>query len=171
MTPEYKTFNKTYTLKSVSWIGTSQGLKKTSSNIFYWQKKCTDLICPTVYYLPDTKNDSKHKKIIHLPNRWEAISSCSYPHTDVTILLKNLIYDKTHSIHCYTPTCFRPQGVILREYWHILRAESTKYMSRCKHMIDEQQSVCFAARGVAMCHKTYNMLLFNLIFTSGQVFC
>jgi predicted RNA-binding protein with PIN domain len=52
-----------------------------------------------------------------------------------------------------------------------LGAESTQYMSRYEHMIDEQQTVCFVAHAVATCHKTYNMLLFNLTFTSGHVFC
>jgi hypothetical protein len=36
--------------------------------------------------------------------------------------------------HCYTATCFSPQGAIHRKYWYILWAGSTKYMSRCKYL-------------------------------------
>jgi len=38
-----------------------------------------------------------------------------------------------HSL-CSTPTCFSPQAAILREYWYISWAGSTKYMSKRKYM-------------------------------------
>lgn len=40
---------------------------------------------------------------------------------------------------CYTPTCFSPKGDILRDYWYILGAGSTIYVSRCKYRIKEQR--------------------------------
>jgi hypothetical protein len=52
----------------------------------------------------------------------------------------------------------------------IFREHNQQNMSRYKHMIKEQQIECFVAREVATCNKTYNMLLFNLIFTSNMYF-
>jgi len=49
--------------------------------------------------------------------------------------------------HCYTPTCFNPQGAILRECWYISGARSTKYISRCKYQIKEQRVICYV-----VCH-------------------
>jgi len=48
-------------------------------------------------------------------------------------------------LHCYIPTCFCPQGAILREYWYILWAGSTKYVSRCKYHSKGQHVVCYMA--------------------------
>jgi hypothetical protein len=64
--------------------------------------------------------------------------------------------------HSYTPTCFSPQGTILGEYWYILWAG--------------QHSTCPDVNIILKgdnCHvtNTYNTLLFNLILTSGHVFC
>jgi len=47
--------------------------------------------------------------------------------------------------HCYSNTCFSPQGAILREYWYNLWAGSTKYVSRCKYHIKEQCVICYVA--------------------------
>jgi hypothetical protein len=47
--------------------------------------------------------------------------------------------------HCYTATCFSPQGAILREYWYILWARSTKCVSRCKYQVKEQCAGCYVA--------------------------
>jgi len=43
--------------------------------------------------------------------------------------------------HCYTATCFGHQRVILREYWCISWAGSTKCISRSKYKIT-RQCVC-----------------------------
>ena len=47
------------------------------------------------------------------------------------------------SSHCYSTKCISPQGSILREYWKILWAGSSKYVSRCKYQITEQCVVCY----------------------------
>ena len=120
-------------IKSVSLIGTSHGLRKTSSSIFYWQKKCTDLICPKVYCLPDTvyriNQNRKKNYLSSKQTRGNFILFMSiHRRYYFTQKSNTLIYAKTHFIHYYTPTCFRPQRVILREYWYISGAESTKYV-------------------------------------------
>ena len=74
------------------------------------------------------------------------------------------IYVNTTYSHCYTPTCFKQQGAILKEYWYILWGGSTKYVSRCKCQIKQQHVVCCMT--VDDCHATSNMLLLNLTFTS-----
>jgi len=88
--------------------------------------------------------------------------------------------------YCNTPTCFSPQGAIIRKYWHISLARSTKYVSWCKQQIKEQLSNwsilvrplrCFSLyiQQHIICYVTVitmkHMLLFKLIFPLGHVFC
>ena len=103
------------------------------------------------------------------------------------------IYVNTTYSHCYTATCFKQQGAILKEYWYILWGGSTKYVPGCKCQFKQQHVVCcvtaddcHATSNMLLlnltfttehsykfdnCHITNNMLLFNLIWTSGHVFC
>jgi len=105
------------------------------------------------------------------------------------------IYVNTTYSHCHSPTNFKQQGAILKEYWYISWGGSTKYASRCKCQIKQQRVVlvccvtvddCHATSNMLLlnltftsehsckfdnCHITYNMLLFNLIWTPGHVFC
>jgi len=76
------------------------------------------------------------------------------------------IYVNTTYSHCHTPTSFKQQGAILKEYWYISWGGSTKYVSRCKCQIKQQCVVCCMT--VDDCHATSNMLLLNLTFTSER---
>ena len=69
------------------------------------------------------------------------------------------IYVNTTYSHCYTPTCFKQQGAMLKEW-----GGSTKYVSRCKCQIKQQCVVCCMT--VDDCHATSNILILNLTFTS-----
>jgi len=62
--------------------------------------------------------------------------------------------------HCYTPTRFSPQGNILGEYWYILWAG--------KHNTCPDVNIRLKGNNY---HVIYNTLIFNLILTSGHVFC
>ena len=42
------------------------------------------------------------------------------------------------SSHCYTPTCFSPQGVLI-----YLVNRVNKYVSRRKHQIKEERTLCY----------------------------
>jgi len=73
------------------------------------------------------------------------ILCCSYSWTYVIILCINLTNALVYTYmltplysHCYTATCFSPEGTILREYWYSSWTGSTKYMSRHKYQITEQ---------------------------------
>jgi hypothetical protein len=93
ITSGYKTFNKTQT----HWSQFKRNKSWTEEDLFqylllakemYWPYLSNSLLSPW----HSLQNESKQKKIIHLPSRQESISSCSYPCTDVTILHKNLIH-------------------------------------------------------------------------------
>jgi hypothetical protein len=47
--------------------------------------------------------------------------------------------------HCNSPKCFSPQGAIIREYWYISWARSTKYMARYNYQIRQQCIISYVA--------------------------
>ena len=69
--------------------------------------------------------------------------------------------------HWNTPTSFSPQEAILRKYWHIPSARSTRYMSRCKYQIKEQRII----RYVAGFGDWFVLCCFEFFFSFHTFFC
>jgi hypothetical protein len=104
----------------------------------------------------------------------------------IKIWLMHLYMSITLYSHCNTPTCFSPQRAMLRKYWYISWARSTKYVFWCKLQIKEQLAKWSILVKLRKCFSLYtqqhipcyvtiitlkHMLLFNLIFPLGHVFC
>jgi hypothetical protein len=57
---------------------------------------------------------------------------------------QEFMYVKTTVFTLKPCTRFSPQGTILRDYWYISWARSTKYMCRCKYQIKGQRIIRYS---------------------------